>query len=111
MIADPLCNFDAQIREEIALDDGAEVQRAFVIEGRLDTEGSLPATRVLIAKYSAMNWVAESWGRRAIVNAGSSIKDHLRVAIQKLSPNAHDRYVFTHTGWRNIQNHLDVPLG
>jgi hypothetical protein len=101
-ISVPLCNFDAQIKEEIVLDDGAETHREFVIEGRLDTKAMLPETRVMVARFPSMNWVGESWGRRAIVNAGNSTRDHLRVAIQKLSPNAHDRYVFTHTGWRKI---------
>jgi hypothetical protein len=102
VICQPLCNFDAQIKEEIVLDDGAERQRAFMIEGRLDTGVMLPETRVSVARFPSMNWVGESWGRRAIVNAGNSTRDHLRVAIQKLSPNARDRYVFTHTGWGKI---------
>ena len=59
--------FNAQIREEIVLDDGAEPQRAFVIEGRLDSKATLPETRVVVARFPAMNWVGESWGRRAIV--------------------------------------------
>lgn len=104
VVADSLCNFDAEIQEEILLDDGAEAQRAFIVEGRLDTQAALPAARVPVAKFSSMNWVAECWGRRAIVNAGSSTRDHLRVAIQKLSPNARDRHVYTHTGWRTINN-------
>jgi hypothetical protein len=104
IVVDLLCNFDAQIREEIVLDDGAEQQRAFVIDGRLDTNVNLPAVRVPVAKFSTMNWVAESWGRLAIVNAGMSTRDHLRVAIQKLSSTARDRYVFTHTGWQKIHN-------
>ena len=104
VISQPLCNFDAKIKEEIVLDDGAETHREFVIKGRLDTEAMLPETRVMVARFPSMNWVGESWGRRAIVNAGTSTKDHLRVAIQKLSPDARDRYVFTHTGWRKIGN-------
>jgi hypothetical protein len=101
-ISQSLCNFVAEIKEEVVLDDGADPQRAFLIEGRLDTKAMLPETRVAVARFPSMNWVGESWGRRAIVNAGNSTKDHLRVAIQKLSPNARDRYIFTHTGWRKI---------
>jgi hypothetical protein len=47
-------------------------------------------------------------GRRDLGAAGyrerrqNTTKDHLRVAIQKLSPNTRDRRVFTHTGWRKI---------
>ena len=102
VIVQPLCNFDVKITEEIVLDSGVESQRAFVLAGKLDTGAVLPPSRVSVARFASMNWVSESWGRAAIVNAGSATKDHLRVAIQKLSYDARDRRVFTHTGWRKI---------
>ena len=34
--AEALCNFDAQIKEEVILDDGADSTRAFIIDGRLE---------------------------------------------------------------------------
>ena len=49
-----------------------------------------------------MTWVAEHWGLRAIVHAGPGTKDYLREAIQRLSPDARARHVFTHTGWREL---------
>jgi hypothetical protein len=103
VVTDVLCNFAARIKEEIILDDGAETTQAFVIEGRLESGNQLPAARVPVAKFATMSWVIDVWGRRAIVNAGPAAKDHLRVAIQKLSPDAHDRHTFTHTGWRTIK--------
>jgi len=104
VVSSPLCNFSAQIAEEVLLDDGAESHREFVIQGCLDTNAALTQARVTAARFPSMNWVGEAWGRRAIVNAGTSTKDHLRAAIQKLSPNARDRSVFAHTGWRKIGN-------
>jgi hypothetical protein len=49
-----------------------------------------------------MTWVTEHWGLRAVVRAGHSTRDQLREAIQRLSPDAKRRQVFTHTGWREI---------
>ena len=37
-----------------------------------------------------------------MVRAGLSTRDCLREAIQRLSPEATRRHVFTHTGWREI---------
>lgn len=102
--AEPLCNFDAQIIEEIVLDDGADPTRAFIIDGRLDTGPSLPAVRIPAHRFSGMTWVTESWGMRAVVRAGNGTRDFLREAIQRLSPEAKLRHVFTHTGWRKIGN-------
>ena len=38
----PLCNFVARVTEEVALDDGAETTRAFLMEGALHTGVPLP---------------------------------------------------------------------
>jgi hypothetical protein len=103
MIVDSLCNFDAQIHEEIILDDGAERTRTFIIAGRLDYGGtSLPAVRIPANRFNTMSWVTESWGMRAVVRAGNGTKDYLREAIQRLSPEARTRHIYTHTGWRKI---------
>jgi hypothetical protein len=101
-IVEPLCNFAARVAEEVALDDGAEVTRAFTIEGRLQHGEALPAARIPASRFVSMTWIPEHWGVRAVVNAGMSTRDHLRAAIQTLSPNACRRHVFTHTGWRQV---------
>jgi hypothetical protein len=49
-----------------------------------------------------MAWIAESWGAKAVVNAGFAVKDQLREAIQRFSTSANERIVFTSTGWREI---------
>lgn len=101
-VMEPLCNFSATVTEEIALDDGVEVTRAFVLSGRLETGEALPPARVPVAKFASMTWVTEHYGLQAIVRAGSTCKDYLREAIQHLSPDAIRRQVFTHTGWREF---------
>ena len=99
---DPLCNFVAEIMEEVTLDNGVETSKVFVINGTLATGERLPTIRVPASRFAAMSWVPEQWGARAIVNAGPSIKDSLRAAIQRLSRRTIPRRVFTHCGWREV---------
>lgn len=101
-ISKPLCNFVAQVDEELVLDDGAETSRAFLISGKLAQGGKLPRARVPASRFGGMLWVTEQWGFGAIVNAGISTRDRLREAIQRLSPTPRSRRIFTHTGWREI---------
>jgi hypothetical protein len=96
----PLANFTARIVADVAKDDGAEVQRSFEIEARLNDRQkrfSVPA-----AKFAPMSWPAEHLGASAIVYPGFSTKDHARVAIQMHSEEIEARRVFAHTGWRNV---------
>lgn len=97
-----LCNFAAQVDEEVVLDDGVETSRAFVVSGTLADGTPLPPARVPAPRFGGMSWVSEQWGLRAIVNAGLATKDQLREAVQRLSPDPTHRLVFTHTGWRKV---------
>jgi hypothetical protein len=99
---EPLCNFDAKVTEEILLDDGAEATRAFILSGTLAGGEKLPPCRIPASRFAGMSWVTESWGLRAVVNAGNGKRDALREAIQRLSPDTKIRQIFTHTGWREI---------
>jgi hypothetical protein len=103
-VIEPLCNFTAWINEELALDDGAEPTRVFLIEGSLESGQPLPPARVPAARYNGMSWVTETWGSRAIVRAGQTTRDYTREAIQRLSPVVKIRHVFAHTGWRKISD-------
>ncbi len=100
--ARPLCNFTAQIVEDVARDDGEAITRQFVITGRLADGRPLPTVRIDSAKFGAMNWVSEVWGINAVVRAGWSTRDQLREAIQLQSVTATSRHIYTHTGWREI---------
>jgi hypothetical protein len=97
-----LCNFTASVDEEVILDDGVEITRAFRVSGRLACGEALPPARVTASRFADMKWVTEWWGLRAVVRAGLATRDCLREAIQRLSPDAPQRRVFTHTGWREI---------
>lgn len=99
-----LSNFSAFVHEELALDNGVEESRAFEIGGFLQSGEPLPKIRVPVEQFSAMGWVPQKWGLRAAVSAGLGARDQLREAIQLLSPEAGLRRVFTHTGWRKVDD-------
>lgn len=98
----PLCNFVARITEEVIYDNGLEEDCLFRIEGRLGNGLPLPPVEVSSSKYPGMAWVTGAWGARALIHAGTSIKDHLRAAIQGLSHGFQRRTVYGYTGWRKI---------
>lgn len=97
-----LANFDARIDAEIVIDDGAEQRRELEISGTLRNGEVLPAVVIPTGKFSGLGWVVERWGATVVLNAGQSIKDHVRCAIQLLSGTPARRNVFEHTGWRRI---------
>jgi hypothetical protein len=101
-VNEPLCNFSAKINEVIAMDDGAEQNIHFVISGSLPNGRALPSVQVAAAEFPALNWVTQLWHGEAIVFAGQGTRDHVRVAIELLSPERVKRTVFTHTGWRKV---------
>ncbi len=102
--ARPLCNFTAEIAEDVARDDGETVTRLFTITGCLADGTLLQAVRVESDRFDKMTWVSAFWGARAVIRAGALVKDQLREAIQLRSTGATTRYVYTHTGWRLIGN-------
>jgi hypothetical protein len=97
----PLCNFSARIVEERVRDDGVERRPVFVIAGETARGVALPQVEVPASQFAALGWVLDGWGTRALVYAGTSVKDHLRAAIQALSGEVASSISYTHTGWRN----------
>jgi hypothetical protein len=98
--AHPLCNFVAEIVEEVTFDDGVEEARTFAVAGRVAGGEPLPPVTVPVSEYSAMSWL-DKWGYGPLVYAGPSKRDHLRVAIHQMSRPSRRR-VYAHTGWRQI---------
>jgi hypothetical protein len=97
-----LCNFTARITSDLVEDDGVETKRAFEIEA---TQGRRKATIKLPAeRFFSMNWPAEALGSHAILAPGTLMKDHARTAIQLFSQDAGERHVYTHLGWRKIND-------
>jgi hypothetical protein len=87
----PLCNFTAWVVEERTLDDGLEVKRRFLIEGRLADGQPLPKVEASAAQFTAMRWPVDLWGVRARICAGMGAVDRLREAMQVFSAEAPSR--------------------
>jgi hypothetical protein len=102
LLSVPLCNFDVRIKEDVVHDDGAEPRRAFLIEGTLVGNVTLPRIEVNAEDFADMSWVVALWGTRAVVYAGQGTRDHLRTAIQLLSGDVPCRTIYGHLGWREI---------
>jgi hypothetical protein len=73
-------------------DDESLAPNVFTLAGRLDDGTTLPPVSVPAARFSAMAWVAEAWGRRASVSAGLAARDQLREALQLFSTPATTRF-------------------
>lgn len=95
-----LANFSAKIVGDRVVDDGAETRREFDIEATLDKGKRVEKTTVSAGAFAAMNWPHEGFGSAAVVNP--NMRDHLRAAIQVLSPRISEKKVYGHTGWRSI---------
>lgn len=101
-IEDPLCNFSAQIVEEVVQDDGLDKQTCFAIEGKMEDGHQLNRVFVPAAQFSSMGWPSAQWGAKPIINPGSGTKEQLRAAIQRLSPDVPRLVTYQHTGWRFV---------
>jgi hypothetical protein len=66
-----------------------------------------PKTCIVPAEqFPLMRWVPEQLGANAIIEAGYTVQDHVRAAIQTLSAleGVANRQVFAHTGWRRLED-------
>src|SRR5256885_8952033 len=109
-----LTNFQALIVEDVACDDGVEVNRLFVIEARQN--GRTSRIRVPAAAFPGLGWVVEQLGAAAIIYPGRSARDHVRTAIQAISRHVHETRVYAHTGWHEHEGewvylHADGAVG
>src|SRR5262249_20726401 len=62
----------------------------------------LPAALVPAADFASLAWATTAWHGEAVVYAGQGTRDHLRAAVELLSPDRARRTVFAHTGWRQV---------
>lgn len=93
--------FEAYIIEEIRYVDGKNTDVWFRIGGKRkegDKFIELPQIEIRSAEFTSMSWVLPSWGTKAIVFPGFSIKDDLRTAIQMLSK-PKETTIYRHLGW------------
>jgi hypothetical protein len=96
-----LCNFTAEIVEDICRDDGAGEVREYQLKARLYSGEPLPSVTVPASRYNSMGWVPDAFGARALITVGMTNQQHTAAAIQYLSSPL-QRLIYTHTGWREI---------
>jgi len=78
----------------------------YEIDGAMaGTQKPLALISVPTAQFGTMSWVSERWPQ-ATVYAGASIKDHLRSYLQSTLVDTKPQYVFTHSGWRQVENEM-----
>jgi hypothetical protein len=93
-----LSNYAAKVTTNIILDDGVEISREFEIQAMLigrSFQFTLPSS-----EFARMDWPIERMGVTATTYPNQ--KEYARAAIQSFSYSAHDRTIYTHTGWRLI---------
>jgi hypothetical protein len=98
-----LANFNAEIVEDVMVDDGVETSRAFKIEATLYNAGRPAKAKTFTVsqhQFNFMNWPSKYLGGRANVYPGH--EGHTRSAIIDLSRNMSERYLYRQTGWREI---------
>lgn len=101
-----LTHFDCEITAEITRDDGSGALRRAVAL-RATAAGRARVCEIPSDEFDAMRWVTKNLGVRLVVRAGASTRDHVRAAIQELSPAMEERYIYEHTGWITL---ADVGL-
>jgi hypothetical protein len=105
-----IANFVARPTLEVIRDDGLTQNRAFRIEGVLKGGRSLAAVDITAKDFLSMNWIMDNWGISAAIKPGQGKKDMCRDAIQNMGLSVQKHQIFTHIGWRQLENNRWVYL-
>lgn len=97
-----LANFTGRILGSVIEDDGVVQRRSVDLLVRVgETEQRL---RVSSADFNSLRFVAEQLGPEAIIYPGPYVREHVRAAIQCFSKDVPELLVYTHTGWRELED-------
>lgn len=102
-VGDKLCNFDLRITKEIIKDDGQVKATFYELAGTFADGDKIDPFIVPSAEFFNHSFIARI-GRRAIPVVGPFQKDHIKSAIQDLSENVKTETIYTHTGFKEINN-------
>ncbi len=105
-----VANFVARPTMEVIRDDGVTEDRTFRIEGVLKDAKLLPAIDVSASDFPTMSWVLKNWGIVASIRAGQNRKDLCRDAVQNMAKEVVKHRIFTHLGWRQLEDSRWVYL-
>lgn len=100
-----LANFVPIPTKEVTRDDGSNSEKYFTMSGETASGLCLPDVTIQAEKFILLNWMASAWGFAANYSPGSSTRDFLRHAIFSAGKHVIIKHIYTHTGWRKINNH------
>jgi hypothetical protein len=109
-----LANFTARIVAQTIEDNGADVKKTLALKATFNKQTYQFALEG--KAFTQMDWVLDEIDSSAWMQPGSSIKDRTRHAIQVLSGRAPLKYIYGHTGWREVGDkwvylHCDGAVG
>lgn len=103
-----ITNFPAVITADVVRDNGESTSRAFKIYAKV--HGRPHEIIVSSNEFGGMNWPLDNLGSNAIVYP--NLKEHAKVAMQELSRQKVEQYVYQHTGWTQIDGrHVYLHAG
>ena len=106
-----LCNFTPRIVSEVTFDDGQTVRKEYRIGGEDEYGNALPEVDVAADELGRMEWLANHWPATLRLSVVSSVEKHVQCAMKETAVYAEQKYVFAHTGWKEIegQYHFLLP--
>jgi hypothetical protein len=94
----PLCNFYAEIVNDIVVTDGVENRRYF--EVRVEMDGRPPLTRVIPAgKFDGMDWISDVGGWYTVAGEVPRCNKLVAEAVKGFSLTHGEKIQYAHTGW------------
>ena len=96
-----LCNFFVWITEEVIRHDGLETMILVKIHGIHASGRALPQITVPLSRLGYFDWL-DQWGADCIMEVGSSVRDHIRKAVQETAIHAQRKAEYAVTGWKKI---------
>ena len=97
-----LCNFTPRIVSEVTFDDGQTVRKEYRIGGEDEYGNPLPEVDVAADELGRMEWLANHWPATLRLSVVSSVEKHVQCAMKETAVHAEQKYVFAHTGWKEI---------
>ena len=106
-----LCNFTPRIVSEVTFDDGQTVRKEYRIGGEDEYGNTLPEVDVAADEIGRMEWLANHFPATLRLSVVSSVEKHVQCAMKETAVYAEQKYVFAHTGWKEIdgQYHFLLP--
>lgn len=105
-----LCNFTPRIVSEVTFDDGQTVRKEYRIGGEDEYGNPLPEVDVAADELGRMDWLANYWPATLRLSVVSSMEKHVQCAMKETAVFAEQKYVFAHTGWKEIDGEYHFLL-